>query len=33
MGEDIPGAQVAELPGTDHLPWEGDRESLLDETE
>ena len=33
MGEHIPGAHVVELPGTDHLPWEGDRETLLDEVE
>jgi DNA-binding SARP family transcriptional activator/pimeloyl-ACP methyl ester carboxylesterase len=33
MGEHIAGAQVVELPGTDHLPWEGDRESVLDEIE
>jgi DNA-binding SARP family transcriptional activator/pimeloyl-ACP methyl ester carboxylesterase len=33
MGELIPGAHVVELPGTDHLPWEGDREALLDEVE
>jgi DNA-binding SARP family transcriptional activator/pimeloyl-ACP methyl ester carboxylesterase len=33
MGERIPGAQVVELPGDDHLPWEGDRESLLGEIE
>ena len=26
MGEHIPGARVVELPGNDHLPWEGDRE-------
>jgi class 3 adenylate cyclase len=31
MGERIPGARVAELPGDDHLPWEGDQEGLLDE--
>ena len=31
MGEHIPGARVVELPGTDHLPWEGDRERLLDQ--
>jgi DNA-binding SARP family transcriptional activator/pimeloyl-ACP methyl ester carboxylesterase len=31
MGMHIPGARVVELPGTDHLPWEGDRESLLEE--
>src|SRR6266540_1725992 len=33
MGEHIPGAQLVELHGTDHLPWEGDRESVLDEIE
>lgn len=33
MGEHIPGARVIELPGNDHLPWEGDREALLDEIE
>jgi class 3 adenylate cyclase len=33
MGEHIPGARVVELPGTDHLPWEGDREALLGEVE
>jgi DNA-binding SARP family transcriptional activator/pimeloyl-ACP methyl ester carboxylesterase len=33
MGEHIPGAHVVELPGNDHLPWEGDREALLDEIE
>ena len=31
MGEHIPGAQLVELPGNDHLPWEGDSGSLLDE--
>ena len=31
MGEHIPGARLVELPGTDHLPWEGNRERLLDE--
>lgn len=31
MGERIPGARVVELPGNDHLPWEGDRRALLDE--
>ena len=25
MGEHIPGARVVELPGNDHLPWEGDQ--------
>jgi DNA-binding SARP family transcriptional activator/class 3 adenylate cyclase len=33
MGEHIPGAHVVELPGDDHLPWEGDAESSLDEVE
>jgi class 3 adenylate cyclase len=33
MGEQIPGARVVELPGNDHLPWEGDREALLGEIE
>ena len=33
MGEAIPGARVVELPGNHHLPWEGDRERLLDEIE
>ena len=33
MGERIPGARVVELVGSDHLPWEGDRETLLDEIE
>jgi class 3 adenylate cyclase len=31
MGERIAGARVRELPGADHLPWEGDAEALLDE--
>jgi DNA-binding SARP family transcriptional activator/class 3 adenylate cyclase len=33
MGEHITGAKVVELPGTDHLPWEGDQESVLEEIE
>ena len=33
MGEHIPGARTVELPGNDHLPWEGDQEALLDEIE
>ena len=33
MGEHIPGARMVEQPGNDHLPWEGDREALLDEIE
>lgn len=33
MGEHIPGARMVELPGGDHLPWEGSREPLMDEVE
>jgi class 3 adenylate cyclase len=33
LGERIPGARVVELPGNDHLPWEGDRDGVLDEIE
>jgi len=33
MGEHIRGARVVELPGNDHIPWEGDAESSLDEIE
>jgi DNA-binding SARP family transcriptional activator/class 3 adenylate cyclase len=33
MGEHIPAAKIVELPGDDHLPWEGDREALLGEIE
>jgi DNA-binding SARP family transcriptional activator/pimeloyl-ACP methyl ester carboxylesterase len=33
MADRIPGAGVVELPGDDHLPWEGDQERLLDEIE
>jgi DNA-binding SARP family transcriptional activator/pimeloyl-ACP methyl ester carboxylesterase len=33
MGERIPGARVAELPGADHLPWEGAEDDVLDEIE
>jgi pimeloyl-ACP methyl ester carboxylesterase len=33
MGTHIAASQVVELPGSDHLPWEGDHESLLDEIE
>jgi class 3 adenylate cyclase len=36
-GEDlaaqIPGARYVELPGIDHLPWAGDQEAVLGETE
>jgi class 3 adenylate cyclase len=33
LGAHIPGARVVELPGNDHLPWEGDQDALLDEIE
>jgi class 3 adenylate cyclase len=33
MGEHISGARVVELPGNDHLPWEGDQSALVDEIE
>jgi DNA-binding SARP family transcriptional activator/pimeloyl-ACP methyl ester carboxylesterase len=33
MGEHIPGARTVELAGHDHLPWEGDATSLLEEIE
>jgi DNA-binding SARP family transcriptional activator/pimeloyl-ACP methyl ester carboxylesterase len=33
MGTHIPGARTVELAGDDHLPWEGDTPSLLDEIE
>ena len=33
MGERIPGARTVELPGDDHLPWEGDQDAVLDEIE
>ncbi|MGZ4381529.1 MAG: alpha/beta fold hydrolase [Gaiellaceae bacterium] len=33
LGEHIPGARTVELPGDDHLPWEGDSDALLDEVE
>jgi hypothetical protein len=32
MGRHIPRARMVELPGNDHLPWEGDSRSLLDQT-
>ena len=33
MGERLPGAQVVEVPGVDHLPWEGDQKAVLDQIE
>ena len=33
MGERIPAARIVELPGADHLPWEGEQGELLDEIE
>jgi hypothetical protein len=33
MGERLPGAQVIEVPGVDHLPWEGDQKAVLDQIE
>ena len=31
LAKRIPGAWSVELPGDDHLPWEGDQDALLDE--
>jgi DNA-binding SARP family transcriptional activator/pimeloyl-ACP methyl ester carboxylesterase len=33
LGSHVAGATVVELPGDDHLPWEGDSDRLLDEIE
>ena len=33
MAERIPGARYVELPGNDHLPWVGDQDAIVDETE
>jgi pimeloyl-ACP methyl ester carboxylesterase len=33
VGERIPGAQIVELPGADHMPWLGDQDAALDEIE
>jgi pimeloyl-ACP methyl ester carboxylesterase len=30
MAERIQGAETVELPGADHIPWEGDQDALLD---
>jgi class 3 adenylate cyclase len=31
LAERIPGAKYVEIPGTDHWPWNGDSESILQE--
>ena len=33
VAERIPGARFVELPGNDHLPFVGDQDAILDETE
>jgi class 3 adenylate cyclase len=33
LAERIPGARFVELAGVDHMPWVGDQESILDETQ
>jgi class 3 adenylate cyclase len=33
MAERIPGARLVELPGIDHMPWVGDFEPLIQETQ
>lgn len=33
LGDRIPGARVVALPGSDHLPWEGDQARVLREIE
>jgi pimeloyl-ACP methyl ester carboxylesterase len=33
LAEHIPGAQLVELPGADHLPWAGEPDPLLGEVE
>lgn len=33
MAERVPGAKLVELPGSDHIPWLGDQDALLDEVE
>ncbi|MBI5105280.1 MAG: alpha/beta fold hydrolase [Solirubrobacterales bacterium] len=33
MGERLPRARVVELPGADHVPWEGDQDQVLAEIE
>jgi class 3 adenylate cyclase len=33
LGEHVAGARLVELPGDDHLPWEGDQDSVVGEIE
>jgi class 3 adenylate cyclase len=33
IGQRIPGAKYVELSGTDHIPWVGDADAVLDEIE
>jgi class 3 adenylate cyclase len=33
MAAQIPGARFVELPGEDHMPWVGDQDAILDETQ
>jgi DNA-binding SARP family transcriptional activator/class 3 adenylate cyclase len=33
LAEHLPGGTGVELPGVDHLPWEGDQDRLLDEVD
>ena len=33
IAERIPGARYVELPGSDHFPWVGDTDAILDEVE
>jgi len=33
IAQSIPGARFVELPGSDHLPWVGDQDSILDEVQ
>ena len=33
LAQHVPGARLVELPGTDHTPWVGDADAVLDEVE
>jgi pimeloyl-ACP methyl ester carboxylesterase len=33
IADQIPGAKLVELPGSDHLPWVGDQDRVVDEIE